>query len=463
MKLVFIHGWSVTSTSTYGELPEVLQSRAASNGLEIEIENIYLGEYISFHDEVMLEDIARAFDKARRDKLGDGRFACITHSTGGPVVRLWIELFFKNNLTACPLSHLVMLAPANHGSSLAILGKGRLSRIRAWMEGVEPGVGVLNWLQLGSNSQWSLNSSWIDYKYDNGVFFPFVLCGETIDEHFYDFINPYLVEKGSDGVIRLAGANLNYKLIRLVQNCQAEPLDASMDGSIIKAFPLELNGSIQTSPECAFEVIADASHSGETIGIMASVKKNSQEKPVVSSIIEALKVASRDSYAQVKQNMQYRSKETQKSDRYIMFVFSVRDNYGNIISDFDMLLLAGNEYKPGQLPKGFFVDKQKNNMSGKLVYYINFDKIQDVKDGKIGIRIMARPDEGFSHYAPAEFRLDGLALEELAKPNQTVMLDIELTRRIAENTFVLEKLDEQQNKNFKDRKPVSQMIDGKEK
>lgn len=126
MKLVFIHGWSVTSTSTYGELPEVLQSRAASNGLEIEIENIYLGEYISFHDEVMLEDIARAFDKARRDKLGDGRFACITHSTGGPVVRLWIELFFKNNLTACPLSHLVMLAPANHGSSLAILGKGRL-------------------------------------------------------------------------------------------------------------------------------------------------------------------------------------------------------------------------------------------------------------------------------------------------------------------------------------------------
>ena len=457
---MLFRSWSVTSTSTYGELPEVLQSRAASNGLEIEIENIYLGEYISFHDEVMLEDIARAFDKARRDKLGDGRFACITHSTGGPVVRLWIELFFKNNLTACPLSHLVMLAPANHGSSLAILGKGRLSRIKAWMEGVEPGVGVLNWLQLGSNSQWSLNSSWIDYKYDNDVFFPFVLCGETIDEHFYDFINPYLVEKGSDGVIRLAGANLNYKLIRLVQNCQAEPLDASMDGTTIKAFPLELNGDIQTSPECAFEVIADASHSGEMIGIMASVKKNSQDKPVVGSIIEALKVTSRDDYAQAKQNMQQRSGETQKtqeSDRYIMFIFSVRDNYGNVISDFDMLLLAGKQYKPGQLPKGFFVDKQKNNMSGKLVYYINFDKIKKVKDGKIGIRIMARPDEGFSHYAPAEFRLDGLALEALVRPNQTVMVDIELTRRIAENTFVLNRFETKEN-DFKDLKASNECI-----
>lgn len=328
------------------------------------------------------------------------------------------------------------------------------------MEGVEPGVGVLNWLQLGSNSQWSLNSSWIDYKYDNDVFFPFVLCGETIDEHFYDFINPYLVEKGSDGVIRLAGANLNYKLIRLVQNCQAEPLDASMDGTTIKAFPLELNGDIQTSPECAFEVIADASHSGETIGIMASVKKNSQDKPVVGSIIEALKVTSRDDYAQAKQNMQQRSGETQKtqeSDRYIMFIFSVRDNYGNVISDFDMLLLAGKQYKPGQLPKGFFVDKQKNNMSGKLVYYINFDKIKKVKDGKIGIRIMARPDEGFSHYAPAEFRLDGLALEALVRPNQTVMVDIELTRRIAENTFVLNRFETKEN-DFKDLKASNECI-----
>jgi len=69
MKLVFVHGWSVTSTETYGNLPQVLE-READESLHVEIENIYLGEYISFHDEVNLEDIARAFEKARVEKLG---------------------------------------------------------------------------------------------------------------------------------------------------------------------------------------------------------------------------------------------------------------------------------------------------------------------------------------------------------------------------------------------------------
>ena len=73
MKLVFVHGWSVTSTETYGELPEVLKREAPLN-LNIEIENIYLGEYISFHDEVLLEDISRAFESARKDKFGDENF-----------------------------------------------------------------------------------------------------------------------------------------------------------------------------------------------------------------------------------------------------------------------------------------------------------------------------------------------------------------------------------------------------
>ncbi|NOQ27162.1 MAG: hypothetical protein GQ564_17515 [Bacteroidales bacterium] len=41
--------------------------------------------------------------------------------------------------------------------------------------------------------------------------FPFVLTGQGIDEKFYDFINSYLIENESDGVIRMAGANNNYR------------------------------------------------------------------------------------------------------------------------------------------------------------------------------------------------------------------------------------------------------------
>ncbi|NQY95051.1 MAG: hypothetical protein HRT43_12870, partial [Campylobacteraceae bacterium] len=355
MKLVFVHGWSVTSIDTYGELPEVLKREAPSE-LNLEIENIYLGEYISFHDEVSLDDIARAFESARIEKLGDESFACITHSTGGPIIRLWIDLFFKDDLSNVPLSHLVMLAPANHGSSLAVLGKKRVGRIKSWFEDVEPGVGVLNWLQLGSKGQWELNNSYLDYKYSKDTFFPFVLSGETIDTEFYDFINRYLVEEGSDGVIRLSAANLNYKVLQLEQDCRDDAFDAIVDGHTIKAYPLKQLGKIQTSPPSAFEVIPNASHSGKIMGIMQSVKlKNNFAPPLVNSIINSLRISSNKQYNTLLKNMHKQNKRTQKDnqkcDRYIMFVFSIKDNFGNEVSDYDMILLAGKKYKPSTLPK----------------------------------------------------------------------------------------------------------------
>ena len=46
---------------------------------------------------------------------GRRRFACVTHSTGGPVVREWLDRHYvrTGKLDDCPLGHLVMLAPAN--------------------------------------------------------------------------------------------------------------------------------------------------------------------------------------------------------------------------------------------------------------------------------------------------------------------------------------------------------------
>ena len=440
MKLVFVHGWSVTNIDTYGELPEVLKIEAPDE-LDLEIKNIYLGEYISFHDEVTLDDIARAFESARKDKLDGEPFACITHSTGGPIIREWIDLFYKNALELLPLTHLVMLAPANHGSTLAVLGKKKVGRIKAWWNDTEPGVEVLNWLQLGSQGQWELNSSWLNYSFED-TFYPFVLSGEKIDNHFYDFINSYLVEKGSDGVIRLAGANLNYQKLILKQDCN----DEVIDGTTIKAFPLKLDGEIKTPSKCAFEVIKNASHSGDKYGIMKSVKKNRVVKPVVHAIINSLKVRTFQEYQDLSKFMNEKTNKLQtKHDRYVMFVFNIRDNYGNSIYDYDMILLAGNNYEPSKLPKGFFLDRQMNNQSGNLVYYLNYDKLKEIKDGAFGIRIVARPSEGFMHYSPAEFHSNGINLHSFLKPNETTMIEVILERRISKNTFVLDRFDKSKN------------------
>ncbi len=99
MQLVFVHGWSVTSTDTYGNLPRALANAAAGAGLPLDIRHIYLGRYISFNDTVTMDDIARAMDRALRDLPGNSDtqiapFSCITHSTGGPVVRTWVDRFY---------------------------------------------------------------------------------------------------------------------------------------------------------------------------------------------------------------------------------------------------------------------------------------------------------------------------------------------------------------------------------
>lgn len=347
-----------------------------------------------------------------------------------------------------------MLAPANHGSTLAVLGKKKVGRIKAWFHSIEPGIGVLNWLQLGSKGQWELNSSWLDYIFED-TFYPFVLSGEKIDEHFYDFINSYLVEDGSDGVIRLSGANLNYQKIVLRQDCNGEVINGIIDGTTIEAYPLLKDGDIQVPNSCAFEVIKAASHSGDKYGIMKSVKKNRVVKPVVNSILQSLSVTSFEEYQILSNTMRERTDEQQtRNHRYVMFVFNVQDNYGNEIHDYDMILLAGENYEPSKLPKGFFLDRQMNNQSGNLVYYLNYDKLKDIKDRKLGIRIVSRPSEGFAHYIPAEFHSNGIDLETFLKPNETLMIDVILDRQISKNTFLIDKFGESQSEDgeFKHRK-----------
>ena len=51
--VVFVHVWSVTNTDTYGGLPVRLAAQAKGAGIDIRIVDIFLGKYISFHDEVI--------------------------------------------------------------------------------------------------------------------------------------------------------------------------------------------------------------------------------------------------------------------------------------------------------------------------------------------------------------------------------------------------------------------------
>lgn len=447
MIIAFVHGWSVTDTSTYGRLPEALAAQASDYNLHIEIKHIWLGRYVSFHDDVSMADVARAFDRALRDQIpndkgGIAEFSCVTHSTGGPVAREWLDRFYgAGNLAQSPMRHLVMLAPANHGSALAALGKQRVGRIKAWFSGVEPGQRILDWLSLGSQEQIDLATAYLDYKPTASNFYPFILTGQTIDKKMYDFLNSYLVEKGSDGVVRVAGANINYSMVKLVETDEVKEVTHGLEP--IDIHMLKIIGDLRRPASATLGVIPGASHSGNKKGIMASVlSPASKTKPQLAEIFKCLQVNTPEEYIEREKALQELTRQTQTGKhRYVMLVFVVKDDQGDAVKDYDLFLLGGKDYHPDKLSKGFFVDRQQNAAHpNHLVYYIDYDVV--IKNQLTGFRVIARPTEGLSFYHCVEYRSDNMHIDNALKPNETLYIEIQLKRCVDKNVFRFDNADD---------------------
>jgi hypothetical protein len=451
--LVFIHGWSVTNLNTYGGLPQRMAGEALRRGVPLKMASIYLGRYISFHDEVTLADIARALQAALEDRPDLTDFICITHSTGGPVVRLWWETYYSNK--PCPISHLIMLAPANFGSALAQLGKSKLSRIMSFFEGVEPGQGVLDWLELGSAQAWTLNENWIkngSALVANSGTYPFVLIGQSIDRAFYDHLNTYTGELGSDGVVRTAAANINANYIKLEQEVVTKA-----DRTVVVTSNLVATEDAK-APATAMRVISGKSHSGSKMGIMGSVTAKviaDQSTETVNAIFDCMKVSTDAEYQQLATAFEGQTASVQKAERvetetelflfhktfihdiYTQVIFRVQDHEGNSITDFDLILTAGDDNDRNHLPEGFAVDRQKNSISHDTVtYYFNYTVMQGIS--KLGLIIQPRPDKGFVRYYPCSIAANAALFNKAIQPNATTLIDIQLHRAVSREVFALE-------------------------
>jgi hypothetical protein len=488
--VVFVHGWSVTKLNTYGNLPERLQIEGAKIGINIRVEEIFLSRYISFHDEIKLPDISRALDTAISDQLVNVlTFVCITHSTGGPVVRDWWNRYCKGKQRGCRMTHLIMLAPANFGSALAKLGKGTISRLKSWWNGIEPGQGVLDWLELGSAESWDLNMDWISSdgsQISQSGFFPFVLTGQSIDREFYDALNSYTGETGSDGVVRVAAANMNATYIRLEQ-----PVPQRGENGEFFTNDLDLT-KVVTAPLTPIRIISGKSHSGETMGIMLSVGIDDEKSmETVNAIFDCVKVVTREDYETVitkfeneTTNVEIKGKVEIENrwllsdryfihDRYTMVIFRVIDSKGYPVNDYDLLLTAGENSDPNHLPEGFFIDRQQNgNNINTITYFIDYDIMNGdnkvVKDNrilrekvpginKLGLKISARPRVGFVRYIECKYEASKDLFEHVLKPNATTLVDIVLQRVVDKEVFRFESLTTE--KDFHDIEPSGDVVE----
>ncbi|AIF48331.1 hypothetical protein [Dyella japonica] len=455
--LVFVHGWSVTNTSTYGALPRQLQAQAAAAGVALNVADIWLSEYVSFDDAVTMPDVVRAFDHALRDlHLQDASFACITHSTGGPVVREWLRAQRERPgaFSTIRLTHLMMLAPANFGSALAQLGKGVLGQLRAWAGGVEPGQRILDWLELGSAESLSLNLDHIhgDDPAWRGQFL-FVLTGDRPDRSLYDHLNSYTGEDGSDGVVRMAAANLNARHAVLAR-------EDGGDGST-----LTLN--VTTAPRTAFKLIPDASHSGAEQGVMASAPA-----AAVDALLRCMLVRDDAGYQALcdafeSENAQRDAQRVELEpvgpfpsrvhihDPRSMLIVRLTDEGGEPLTGTRWLLKAGTPPNPDWMPQGFMLDRQANSRQRHVVtFFLNHallagsPRIPHPGNNRRNLRAATRSHRPYS--ATVEPRdLHGLVhhaiaataakddLFQIVAPHQTTVLDVVLPRLVREGVFRL--------------------------
>jgi len=213
--VLILHGWSDTSAS-FEPLAGVLRA----NGLHVV--PLWLGDYISMEDDVAIPDVARRMEEVLAAQMAAGAFAApfdmVVHSTGGLVARQWLAAFDARRPTRW-LQRLVMLAPANHGSRLASLGKSMLGRlVKGFNHWFHTGTLMLHALELGSPYQWQLALA--DVLRDPGIpwagapvpapygpqgCLPFVITG--IKGYDTPLRRP-LNEDGADGTVRAAAANL---------------------------------------------------------------------------------------------------------------------------------------------------------------------------------------------------------------------------------------------------------------
>jgi hypothetical protein len=214
---LFLHGYSETSLGAYYNFPERLQQRVPG------LANIVVSAFDSLDDTVSIDDLAGALeDRVQRLEQGRGwvmnETAVLCHSTGALVARRWMLNRALNGVAPDKLpSHLITMAGANHGSSLAQIGRSAVGYLQKFLskKGTSVGARVLIDLDYGSDFLMRLNTQWLDLvqKPPLSSTYLFSMGGDTIGKDPAMGLFWATKEPGSDNTVRISGANLNYTIL----------------------------------------------------------------------------------------------------------------------------------------------------------------------------------------------------------------------------------------------------------
>lgn len=449
-QIVILHGWSDTFKS-FEPLKSLLE--ASLPGQEISI--VSLADYISMEDEVRFDDIASAMETAwdihnlPKDK---GSVDAIVHSTGGLVIRDWLQRYYEPG--NAPIKRLVMLAPANFGSPLAHKGRSFLGRV--WKgfftkqpegEPFETGTHILKGLELASPYTWQLAER--DRFGDGGAMYQpgNVLCTVLVGNIGYGGIRAIANEGGSDGTVRISTANM--ECVRIHARFPANPDETGHD---VNYFMEASSGTT------AFGVMDGHDHSSVKLSHVHPPALSDKDGVMLSNILKALTIEDeqfpewRDRL--VEDNAALLSETELDSSEKHGFqntVVRVEDQYGVGVDDYILEFYEKDDDK-GIVAETFHtsaiqgVHKYSDDASYRSVY-VDCTRLRETID-KVGeflsVSVTASPEIG--ERTPVGFKtladedIGGIRIrhEDIDKffvPHRTALVTLQLTRQQTEKTF----------------------------
>ena len=421
-KVFLIHGWSVRTTQTY----QSLHLKLAENGFELQ--DVFLGRYVSLENEIEISDISKALHNALDTALEgnwDQTFHLITHSTGGLVVKHWVVNNYIGEYSKPKgLQNIIHLASPHFGSRLAHYGRSILGQV---MELGESGKKILASLELGSKMSWEVNEQYFDETNWKGKGIRiFNLIGDRVTKDlFKSKIFSAAYEQGSDMVVRVAAANLNFKRYLL-------------DG---RSNSFSFVDEVKDIP---FGALYENTHSNSDYGILNNIKKKSNPKQQLNLklILECLGVNDENSYAKAKASLINATKETRtKKQGFAQLDFRFKDEDGRPVDDYLFTLgaMVNGKRKPSKTvahthkntvhPNHFTVFINLKELEPHLTYFIDINS-------ESGCELFSyKPDPLVITAGPND-------ITNIIVANQTTQIDVILSRNPSGNLFVFHKGDD---------------------
>ena len=413
-RVLFVHGYSVRQLKAYGQFPRLLSEQNFSN------ESILLSAFLSLDDQVTCDDVAAALeDQVSQIEARDAsmrRTALVCHSTGAIVARRWIlnRLARGRELP----SHLITFAGANHGSTLAQLGRTIIARLfRNVVEQSSVGQGVLADLDYGSSFLWALNTEWLDAANTGRLdgLYCFSLGGDN-HSPFEAEVFWQTHEAGSDSVVRVSGANLNYS--RMEVDPETHPPQLRL---------------VQLNKPMAHLILPGYTHDG----IIGDVQKATD--PPFAALLQALSVSDAATYKAIVNDWEARTQSwtTRRADQVnATIVFRLRDEGGRPITD-NLILVqdpAGSAHGvSGSLQPHQPIQNAAEPSS--VSFCVNYGQFMGTHPHKVHIE--ARSGSPAIDYQDVDYAA-GDSVMALVRPNECTYIDVRLSRNVEKTYSVVQ-------------------------